>query len=629
MERLLLDCAVRAALLAIATHVLLRLLRIRSAAAQHAAWTTVVVAMLLLPAWALWGPRAYLPVASAPPTRASARVDLPAATRGMDAPVAATASLGVQALPPSRAASRPFPWPTVFWAVYGLGLVLLLGRLAVGTVRAWRVIRRATARNGHLTSDACVAPIAVGWFRPVVILPRQWEMWTASELDMVLCHEQEHVRRRDPLVQWLALLNRALFWFNPVAWWLERRLALLAEEACDAAVLSRGHRATDYSDYLLGLARSVAGAGARVNVAGNAMPGSFLSRRIRRVLSGGRQSPISASRRRAMLLGCTLLAVLVAATGIGPGPAQARQSADPRSQNASAGGTRLQEFWFEDDEWHIEVGSILTNQELDAYRRLQTSAERESFIADFWRRRDPSPGSEANEFRAEFERRLAYAETQFADPNSASTFGYETDRGRWHVQFGPPAGVIPQRESAEEWRYPSLPALGSNVVVRFDTTSAFGCSYRGGRYRIVSPEPLQRFESTSGAPGSAHAFVLTYPGRFVYLSFPIDPDALGIRWRLRAGGEAGGAAPDPDEPPGDYWVRSFQDPARYVQGDINMRYRALASEPLLTHLTRLRFFEPGGIACTEQLPPGTYTLSIESRSMKGEDRTETLTFAVE
>lgn len=73
-----------------------------------------------------------------------------------------------------------------------------------------------------------------------VILPEHWRQWPQAQLDAVLTHEHEHARRRDPLVQWLALLNRALFWFHPVAWWLERHLSALAEEACDNVVLERG-----------------------------------------------------------------------------------------------------------------------------------------------------------------------------------------------------------------------------------------------------------------------------------------------------------------------------------------------------------------------------------------------------
>ena len=83
--------------------------------------------------------------------------------------------------------------------------------------------------------------MTVGWLHPVIVLPPNWRDWPAGKLEAVLTHEHEHARRRDPLVQWLALLNRAVFWFHPLAWWLERRISALAEEACDAAVMRRGH----------------------------------------------------------------------------------------------------------------------------------------------------------------------------------------------------------------------------------------------------------------------------------------------------------------------------------------------------------------------------------------------------
>ena len=115
--------------------------------------------------------------------------------------------------------------------------------------------------HGRLTSAACASPVTVGWLRPVVILPETWQEWSHNKLDAVLTHEHAHVRRRDPLVQWFALLNRAVFWFHPLAWWLERRLSVLAEQTCDDAVLARGHDPHDYSEYLLDTARSLGVAG--------------------------------------------------------------------------------------------------------------------------------------------------------------------------------------------------------------------------------------------------------------------------------------------------------------------------------------------------------------------------------
>ena len=171
----------------------------------------------------------------------------------------------------------------VLLGVYLLGLCLLLFRLAIGTVRARRLVRDAVLQDGMRTSSLCAAPVTVGFLHPTVILPDHWRQWPQAQLDAVLTHEREHARRRDSLVQWLALLNRALFWFHPVAWWLERHLSALAEEACDNVVLARGHDPREYSEYLIDMARSVTRSGARLNVAGMAMPGSFLPRRIRQI----------------------------------------------------------------------------------------------------------------------------------------------------------------------------------------------------------------------------------------------------------------------------------------------------------------------------------------------------------
>ena len=163
---------------------------------------------------------------------------------------------------------------------------MLLLRLILGTMEANRLRRRAVMMAGRLTSTRCATPITVGWFRPSLILPEGWEQWPSAKLAAVLTHEAAHARRHDPLVQWLALFNRAVFWFHPLAWWLERRLSTLAEEACDAAVLAAGHSPQDYSEYLLDMARSVSAGGGRVRLVGMAMPGSGLTWRMQQIFRG-------------------------------------------------------------------------------------------------------------------------------------------------------------------------------------------------------------------------------------------------------------------------------------------------------------------------------------------------------
>jgi hypothetical protein len=302
MERLMLECAVRAALIGLGTAAALALLRVKSAGARHAAWSGVVALMLALPAWMAWGPRVSLPLLPAPPPAAVTPVafTMPAAPLEVEAPVILYA-------PRSH-----WNWLAI---VYGAGVFVLLLRLALGTLRARALVRSATVRDGHLTSTACAAPVTVGWLRPAMILPENWGAWPQAQLDAVLVHESAHIRRRDPLVEWLALLNRAIFWFHPLAWWLERRLSVLAEEACDAAVLARGCDPHEYSGYLLELARSVGRTGARVRL-GMAMPGSALPGRIGKILAGSPVPRVSRARALALALACACLSALLGAANL-------------------------------------------------------------------------------------------------------------------------------------------------------------------------------------------------------------------------------------------------------------------------------------------------------------------------
>lgn len=147
-------------------------------------WAGVVVVMLLLPEWLIWGPKAYL------------RVLLHATNQPA---VVATAprmlvnrTLTAQA-DPAPPVAHPAPrWPKLALGLYLLGLGILLVRLTIGTARAYTLARRAVNRAGRLTSAACAAPVTVGWLHPVVILPEQWFQWPAAQMDAVWTHELEH-----------------------------------------------------------------------------------------------------------------------------------------------------------------------------------------------------------------------------------------------------------------------------------------------------------------------------------------------------------------------------------------------------------------------------------------------------
>ncbi len=319
---LMLQCLVRSSLMALAAGALLRILRVRNARARHMVWVSVVVWMLALPVWTAWGPKAAVHLASAPARQVAAvghtaaGPSLPAAAARPSVDTAST-PLALAAAPHSVFAPRAaWTWQAFFAGAYLLGVFALLGRLGAGIVRARLLVRRATIRGGRLTSAFCAVPVTVGWRRPMVILPERWATWSEARLSAVLAHEEEHAQRRDPLAQCLALVNRAVFWFHPLAWWIERRLSALAEEACDAAVLAEGHDAFEYSECLMEMGRTLQQSGARIDFAAMAMPGAGLPQRIRRILDGTAAPRLSRARAACIGGACTALSALFTAGAV-------------------------------------------------------------------------------------------------------------------------------------------------------------------------------------------------------------------------------------------------------------------------------------------------------------------------
>lgn len=84
------------------------------------------------------------------------------------------------------------------------------------------------------------------------------------------------------------------------------------------------------------------------------------------------------------------------------------------------------------------VRYLMTRSERFEWDRLREPAERAAFIVRFWQSRDPNPDTPENEFRAEFERRIAFADAYFTD---AEKRGSESDRGLVFALLGAPAYI--------------------------------------------------------------------------------------------------------------------------------------------------------------------------------------------
>jgi len=135
-----------------------------------------------------------------------------------------------------------------------------------------------------------------------------------------------------------------------------------------------------------------------------------------------------------------------------------------------------------------DVVYIITDEERKAFKNLQTDDERESFVEQFWLRRDPTPDTEENEFKEEHYRRIAYANDHYG----SGIPGWKTDRGRIYIIYGPPDEIEshpsggtyerPMEEGGgetstypfEDWRYRYIEGIGNNVIIEFVDTTMSG-----------------------------------------------------------------------------------------------------------------------------------------------------------
>ncbi len=139
--------------------------------------------------------------------------------------------------------------------------------------------------------------------------------------------------------------------------------------------------------------------------------------------------------------------------------------------------------WLDED-----VRWIITDQEMQAFKSLANDEERDTFIENFWLRRNPNPDSPDNEYRDEHYRRIAYANEHYA----AGKPGWKTDRGHIYIAYGKPDSTEshpsggnyerPMDEGGgntstypfETWHYRYLQGIGDNIDIEFVDTCMCG-----------------------------------------------------------------------------------------------------------------------------------------------------------
>ena len=167
----------------------------------------------------------------------------------------------------------PASWALAFFAFWILIAALALARVIAGVWQVRQIRRSCTEIRTTdldpklaelliemkrpvrlLSSESARVPAALGFRNPAIVLPA-WTLreLTAAELRPILVHELAHLRRHDDWTNLLQKAIRAVLFFHPAVWWIDARLSLEREMACDDAVLAATGNARAYAGCLIDL----------------------------------------------------------------------------------------------------------------------------------------------------------------------------------------------------------------------------------------------------------------------------------------------------------------------------------------------------------------------------------------
>ena len=154
--------------------------------------------------------------------------------------------------PDPTASANPLQIWIPVWAVFwlaGIGVMLIYT-----LVSCWRVKRKVREavflREQIYQSEAVGSPFVFGMLRPKIYLPLSME---PQDMELVIAHEQAHIRRKDHFWKPMGFLILTLHWFNPLMWLGYVMLCRDIELACDEKVISQldTELKADYSQALL------------------------------------------------------------------------------------------------------------------------------------------------------------------------------------------------------------------------------------------------------------------------------------------------------------------------------------------------------------------------------------------
>jgi beta-lactamase regulating signal transducer with metallopeptidase domain len=297
MIAILADAFVKATILLLAAAGGTLLLRRSSAALRHLVWAlacggvlVLPVASALLPNWrvAAW-PSLETPVAfnaeqiagEPPPLDVTAVAPQP----GPRVPASVTVEPRETSSAPAAGVATDAvrfqltsDWKTLVVPIWLSGVAIVLLLVGVGMARiawldrvttpvsntAWQRLAEELARElgvsrsvRLLRAPVPAMPMTWGVRRPAILLPAEADDWPAERRRDVLLHELAHVKRHDFLIQLIARVACAVYWFHPLVWLAATRLREERERACDDHVLRAGATPSSYATHLLEIARGL------------------------------------------------------------------------------------------------------------------------------------------------------------------------------------------------------------------------------------------------------------------------------------------------------------------------------------------------------------------------------------
>ncbi len=154
-------------------------------------------------------------------------------------------------------------WETVLVYLLALVSIARLGWLIAGLLRMRSYRRRSTPFPPQrqwgvdaelLLSPDVTSPVTFGFMNPVILLPADFAQMDETHREAILCHEFQHVRRRDWLFTVGEELIRTALWFHPAIWWTLSEIQLAREQVVDQEAIGITRSRDKYVDALLAVA---------------------------------------------------------------------------------------------------------------------------------------------------------------------------------------------------------------------------------------------------------------------------------------------------------------------------------------------------------------------------------------